>query len=228
MTDSAVQHIAVIDKSGLDDRDVQLTVQAYRLEVERFCHVWKLPVPGLAVYPSTHEQAVDEEAALIFVDSGNEPDAFGWHTAFGVSVFGYVDVGLCRLYGEPPDRVFGHELFELVLDPECNLWMPRAGKNAYAKESSDPVQAYSRTKTVDDPVLGTGYVEIADYILPSWFEEDSQGPWSDQGHAPGPFLDAMGGYHLELRNGVVVGTWGARVKSFGRTFRRLVSNAAHD
>lgn len=218
-----VQHVAVIDKSGLDDRFVQVTVEAYRAETERFCKAWNLPVPGIAVYPSTHNQAINEEAALIFVDKGNEPDAFGWHTVFGVSVFGYIDVGICKAYSEPPDRVFGHEYWEMLLDPGCNLWLPGPALRQYAREACDPVQTSSRSRVVDDPVLGLGLVEIADYILPAWFEVGSHGPWSDQGNAPGAFQDALGGYHLELVNGVVVSSWGARVKSYGRTLRRVVA-----
>lgn len=220
-----VHHVAVIDKSGLlDDRTAQLIVEAYRgTETERFCDIWGLPVPGLAVYPAGHSQRIEEEAALIFVDSGNQPGAFGWHTALGVSVFGYVDVGMCRRFSEPVDRVFGHEYWELLLDPPASLWQLGPGGTWYAKEASDPVQAYSRTRSVTHDVLGQAFVEIADYILPTWFDAgNTRGPWSDQGYAPGPFQDADGGYHVESKHGVALAT-GGRSRNYGRTYQRLQS-----
>lgn len=219
-----VSHVAVLDKSGLlDDRVGQMITEGYRgPEMDRFCSAWGLPIPGLAVYPASHDQAIKEEAALIFVDHGNEPNAFGWHTALGISVFGYIDVGMCKRFSEPISRVFGHELWEMLLDPPAALWQPGPGGALYAKEACDPVQAYSRTRRVEHPVLGADYVEIADYILPTWFDAgNTRGPWSDQGYAPGAFQDAEGGYHLESRNGVAMAT-GGRPKGYGRTWRRMV------
>lgn len=218
-----VNHVAVIDKSGLlNDRITQLIAEAYRgPDLERFCESWGLPIPGIAVYTADHDQKIEEEAAIIFVDSGNQPGAFGWHTALGVSVFGYVDVGMCRRFGEPPDRVFGHEFWELLLDPPASLWQLGPGGTWYAKEACDPVQRFSRTTRVQHDVLGSEYVEIADYILPAWFDGGNlRGPWSEQGHAPGPFLDAEGGYHVEARNGVALAT-GGRPRNYGRTHQRL-------
>ena len=217
-----VQHVAVIDKSGaLPDNVAQLIVEAYRgPEIERFCETWGLPVPGVAVYPPGHQQAVEEEAALIFVDAGAQPDAFGWHTALGAAVYGYIDVGMCLRFNEPISRVFGHEFWEMLLDPSAALWQRGPGGIYYAKEACDPVQAYSRTRKVEGP-FGSGYVEIADYVLPTWFDAGNQrGPWSDQGYAPGPFQDAAGGYHVESVGGLTMAT-GGRPKAYGRTWQRL-------
>lgn len=236
MITDPVAHIAVVDRSALPDQEVAILVEAYRAEVEPFCKVWDLPPPGLAVYGKAHEQQIQEEAALFIVDSGNDPDAFGWHTILGIARYGYIDVGLCKLYGEPVSRVFGHELFELIADPDCDRWSgPYKDGSHVAVEVCDPVQRFSRTKDVDDPVLGKGSVEIADYVTPAWFDEGSSaGPWSEQAHAPAALAVAPGGYVIREHNGVVVtdATSAAKtasqppsvaplVKSFGRTLRRL-------
>lgn len=238
--DSPISHIAVVDRSALSDQEVALVVEGYRGEIEPFCRLWKLPTPGLAVYGKTHEQQIEEEAALFIVDSANDPDAFGWHTILGVATYGYIDVGLCRLYGEPVSRVFGHELFELIADPGCDQWDgPYADGSYLAVEVCDPVQRFSRAKTVTDPILGSGLVEIADFVLPSWFEAGTTGPWSEQGNAPAALTVAPGGYLIREKSGVVVtdaaakevGHFGAlspRMKSFGRSFRRLAEPPIHE
>lgn len=220
-----VNAVAVVDKSVLSDRDVALMVEGYRSELAPLCEAWGLPVPGLAYYPPSYRGSYEEQAAVFLVDSANEPSAFGYHTALGIARWAYVDVGICRAYGEPVSRVFGHELFELVVDPDCDRWTgPYQDGSHVAVEVCDPVQRYSETKRVKDDLLGEGDVEIADWCYPSWWQPGSPGPWSRmqaRGHVVvSPLLDAPGGYHLKEVNGVVV-TGMARVKSFGRTFRRI-------
>ncbi len=222
---AVVNAVAVVNRSELADAEVAIIVEAYRAEVGRFCAAWGLPVPGLAVYGRNHQQAVDEEAAVIFTDSTDVPDAYGYHTALGVAYWGYVDVGLCQADGEPVSRVFGHELWELLADAPADAWVgPFPDGSHVAKEVSDPVARKSRTREVDDPVLGKGEAEIADYVLPAWFDPMAQaGTWSDQGAAPGPLEDAPGGYHTTEKAGGVVAGPSARVRSYGRTMRRLLN-----
>jgi hypothetical protein len=228
MATTPVSHVAVVDRSALSDEEVALLVEAYRGEVAPFCAVWNLPPPGLAVYGKTHDQQIQEEAALFIVDSGNDPDAFGWHTILGIARYGYIDVGMCRLYGEPVSRVFGHELYELIADPDCDRWAgPYKDGSHVALEVCDPVQRNSRTKTVDDPILGKGDVEIADYVVPGWFDEGSTtGPWSEQNNAPAALAIAEGGYVIREQLGAVVAS--GRVKNFGRTFRRLAEGRVEE
>lgn len=217
-----VQSVAVVNRSSLPDDEVALMVVGYGEELVPLCAAWSLPVPGLVLYRDDHEQRVSEEAALIFVDSSDEPDAFGYHTGLGVAAWGYVDVGLCRAYGEPVSRVFGHELLELVVDPGVNRWAgPFADGTHVAVEVCDPVQRNSRAARVEDDLLGEAVVEIADWVGPDWFQERGDVS-SYQGTHLRCLTDAEGGYHVTERNGVVV-TGAARVKSIGRTFRRLTT-----
>jgi hypothetical protein len=220
----AVNHIAIINRSSLDDVEVSVMVAAYEDWLDAACQAWGVATPGMAVYGRNHQQAIAEEAAGIFTDSGDQPDAFGWHTALGLARWFYVDLGMCRAFGEPPSRVFGHELIEMPLDPDCNIWFgpTRAGYHV-AMEGCDPVQRDSIA------VDGTAYgnrrkVELADFILPSWFDEGaSQGPFSYLNRAPAPLTIAPGGYYLRERNGLVTSEGMLRVKSHGRTLKRLVT-----
>lgn len=220
-----VNHIAVVNRSTLDDAEVALIVEAYRAELPAFCAAWMVDEPGLAFYGKDHQQAISDEAALFFVDSANEPDAFGYHTALGKAIFGYVDIQMCRAYAEPPARVFGHELWELIADPDCDRWAgPFRDGTHVAIEVCDPVQRFSQMRAVDDPILGTGDVEIADYVLPVWFDESSGSqPKSAQGAKLDPLEDAFGGYHLTEKNGRILGA--VVIRKAGRTARRVARQA---
>lgn len=214
-----VNSVAVVNKSGLSDKLVALYVEAYRRELPDFCAKWGIAVPGVVFYDDSHKQNIPEEAMLIFVDSGNDPDAFGWHEILGAAVFGYIDVNLSKLYDEPIDRVFGHEFWEMVLNPDLRWIGPYPDGTHVPKEACDACQDCSWAVQVDDPLLGHAVVQIADWVFPNWFTPGSEGPWSAQGNAPGPLLDTPGGYHLISRNGVLVSS--AMLKSNGRSVRLL-------
>jgi hypothetical protein len=225
-TRKPVNHVAVINRSELPDATVAIMVEAYREWLKAVCQAWMLPVPGLAFYDKEHAQEIEEEAAIIFTDSTSVPDAFGFHEALGLARFGYVDLGMCRRYDEDPSRVFGHELIELVVDPDCDSWIgPYGGPGGYhvAKELCDPVQRFSTT--VQAEYLGAkAAVELADFILPAWFDEHaSTGPYSYLNIAQAPLKNASGGYFLLEQDGLVTSEGMVRVKSYGRTLERLLA-----
>lgn len=218
----SVNAVAVVNRSAVPDARVALVVEAYRDEVIPVAEGWLVDPWGIAFYSSDHYQNVQEEAAIFVVDTASEPDALGYHTALGKSVWGYVDLNMCRAFGEPWDRVFGHELFELGVDPYVNRWAgPYPDGSHVAIEVCDPVQRDSWTKGVHDRLLGSAAVEIADWVYPSWFDVDAgPGPRSYLKAPIAPLEDAPGGYHVTELNGVVLPSLPARVKNFGRTFRR--------
>lgn len=216
-----VSHVAIINKSALPPNELALMVECYRGQLSEICASWALPIPGLAIYTAQHVQQITEEAALIFVDSANDPDAFGYHTVLGLSRFGYIDISLCHEYGEPISRVFGHELYELMVDPDCDRWAgPFADGYHYAVEVCDAVQRCGVSVEIVDPLFGTGTAEIADWCKPSWYDAKGRGPWSALGNAPGPLALADGGYMIREKDGRMLA--GGETKSFGRTARRLM------
>jgi hypothetical protein len=218
------RHIALVNKAPgqLDDLEAALWVEAYREQLKRVADAWGLPAPGLALYPAAHteDEPAPDVAVIYAVASAGDPDALGYHTAAGRSRWGYVDLTLSWLY-DRPSIVFGHELFELFVDADCDRWSyPLPDGSRVALEVGDPVQRDSFGVTAT--FFGTSRtVQITDWVLPSWFEIGAPGPYSWCKSTRKPLTDAPGGYHLTERNGVIV-TGDARVKSFGRTLRRLV------
>jgi hypothetical protein len=215
-------HVAVLNKSTIaTDAEVAFWIEAYRLEVRRVADAWGLPPPGMALYPAGHTEEPDPAVAAIYiVDTANEPNALGYHTAMGRNRFGYVDMSMSARW-DIPSVVFGHELYELFVDADVNRWAGPFDEGLhYAVEVCDPVQRDSYEVHVEEPVLGAAKVQCADFVFPSWFSPGSAGPYSYLGRAPAPLQDNAGGYHVTEQNGVVA-TGAAR--SYGRTFRRLVA-----
>lgn len=221
MTYSPPTHIAVINRSRtLDDNEAVLWVEAYRQEIKRVADAWGLSAPGIAYYPPTFALEPDPNVAAIYVvDTAGDSNALGYHTAAGRARFGYVDMTLSRLY-DNPSVVMGHELYELFVDADCARWAgPFPDGTHVPIEVCDPVERDSYTVEAD--FLGKrGVVAVADFVLPAWFSLDSRGPWAYRSPVMGPLQDNLGGYHVVERDGAVI-TGRARVKSFGRTFRRL-------
>ena len=218
-----VNHIAIVNQSPLvKDDDVALWVEAYRSEIVKVADAWGLPPPGLAFYPSSHEQDIREECAIFIVKSGGNPDAYGAHTRTGIAIWGYIDSEMCIGYGEPIDRVLGHEIYEMFVDPDLDRWVgPMPDQSHYALELCDPCQRNSYRVTAN--LFGrTGDVAIADFVLPAWFQPGSAGPYNHLGTIKAPLTDDPGGYHVVERNGVVVSRGNSvKVSSVGRTFRRM-------
>lgn len=227
MTYAAPTHIAVLNKSSsLDDRAAALWLEAYREQIRRVADAWGLSPPGLALYPRSHTEEPDPSvAALYVVDTAGDPDALGYHTAAGRARFGYVDMTLSRAL-DTPSVVFGHELYELFVDADVDRWIgPYLDGSHVPIEICDPVQrdAYA----VEATFMGTtDRVLVADFVLPSWFDEGGTGPYAYSSPLMHPLEDAVGGYHLVERDGVVLSLARVRVKSYGRTLRRLVGGRA--
>lgn len=215
-------HVVAINRSSLDDGEATLWVEAYREQIRRVADAWGLAPPGLALHERRHTEEPDPSiAALYIVETAGDPDAIGYHTAAGRSRFGYVDMTLSRAM-DTPSVVFGHELYEMFADADCNRWAgPYADGTHVAIEICDPVQR--DYYTVEAEFLGKrAQVMVADFVLPSWFDPDGTGPYAYITPVMRPLEDAIGGYHVTERDGVVLAK-PARVKSFGRTFRRLAA-----
>lgn len=220
MTYSPPTHVAVINRSALPDAVAAPWVEAYREQIRRVADAWGFAPPGLALHGRDHQEEPDPAVAAIYlVNSAGDPNALGYHTAAGRARFGYVDMTLSAAE-DIPSVVLGHELYELFVDADCARWAgPFADGTHVAIEVCDPVQR--DYYTVEAELFGVRTtVAVSDFVLPSWFDPQGVGPYAYHSPVMGPLEDSVGGYHVTERNGAVV-TGAARVKSYGRTFRRL-------
>jgi hypothetical protein len=97
-----------------------------------------------------------------------------------------------------------HEVLEMLVDPNCNLWASDGKGSVYTFEVCDPVEAPSYT---------VNEVSVSNFVTPSWF--DSLAPATAQfdklGQLTSPFSILKGGY-------VVYESAGAPHQDFGGEF----------
>lgn len=149
------------------------------------------------------------DAELVFVPKGHKPPAGAWHCAFldnadEAGALGYHDQ---TAHGLPLGKVFvkttmsdggiwtvtgGHELGEMLVDPNVNLVATverRGGLRLYARELCDAVEA-------DDLGYPIDGVTLSDFVTQEWFDPFvvHTRPTSYRGHVRGAFSLAPGGY----------------------------------
>jgi hypothetical protein len=86
--------------------------------------------------------------------------------------------------------VVSHEVLEMFVDPNCNLWANDDKGSAYSFEVCDPVEA---------PSYVVSGVSVSNFVTPSWFDPQAPtGPSGAQfdklGHLTAPFTILKGGY----------------------------------
>jgi hypothetical protein len=57
--------------------------------------------------------------------------------------------------------VLSHEVLELFIDPNCNLWATNDAGRVYSFEVCDPVEA---------PTYAVGGVSVSNFVTPAWFD----------------------------------------------------------
>src|SRR5260370_4382481 len=100
--------------------------------------------------------------------------------------------------------VLSHEVLEMFIDPNCNLWANDGTGTVYTFEVCDPVEA---------PTYAVNGVSVSNFVTPAWF--DPLAPVTAQydklGHLPGAFTILHGGY-------VVYSSAGSAQQKFGDEF----------
>jgi hypothetical protein len=100
--------------------------------------------------------------------------------------------------------VLSHEVLEMFIDPDCNLWANDGKGSAYSFEVCDPVEA--PTYTVKD-------VSVSNFVTPCWFDplSSKSAQFDKLGHLTAPFSILKGGY-------VVYESAGKEHQKFGDEF----------
>jgi hypothetical protein len=100
--------------------------------------------------------------------------------------------------------VLSHEVLEMFVDPNCNLWANDGKGSAYSFEVCDPVEAPSY------PVSG---ISVSNFVTPSWFDPlaPAGAQFDKLGQLTAPFSIVKGGY-------VVYETAGQQQQKFGDEF----------
>jgi len=90
--------------------------------------------------------------------------------------------------------VLSHEVLEMFVDPNCNLWSSNGQGSVYTLEVCDPVEA---------PTYVVNGVSVSNFVTPAWF--DPQAPAEAQfdklGLVREPFSILKGGYMVYASEG---------------------------
>ena len=128
--------------------------------------------------------------------------------------------------------VLSHEVLEMFVDPNCNLWANDGKGSAYSFEVCDPVEA---------PSYVVNGVSVSNFITPSWFDPLaatglSGAQFDKLGHLTAPFTILKGGYVVyesavqeQQKYGDEFPEWRKQMKAgpLARTQRRLAQAQAH-
>jgi hypothetical protein len=113
-----------------------------------------------------------------------------------------------------------HEVLEMFIDPNCNMWANDGNGSVYGLEVCDPVEGPPYTVTV-----GSQDVWVSNFVTPAWF--DPQAPAGSQVDfqglltKTGPFTILPGGYmtyesksgKLQQQFGTAYPAWRQAIKS---------------
>jgi hypothetical protein len=83
--------------------------------------------------------------------------------------------------------VLSHEVLEMFIDPNCNLWANDGQGSAYSFEVCDPVEA---------PTYTVKGVSVSNFVTPSWFDPlaAATAQFDKLGQLHAPFSILKGGY----------------------------------
>ncbi len=189
--------------------------------------------PAAVVFYSDPSEVPDGAHGISIVDTiDNVPEGvLGFHTEDdGGKLWGIVaakpplDSGANVLTGDwSVSSVLSHEVLEMFVDPNCNLWANNEKGRAYSYEVCDPVEA---------PTYEVDGVSVSNFLTPAWFDPlaDKKGTDYDYlGLLKKPFTLLPGGYLVyesagkeHQENGDKMPEWRLSAKStdMGRTNRR--------
>src|ERR1700734_1797332 len=193
--------IAILNQSTLvSNADAATMTQAAASQI-RFdaAPLWDRAPAAVVFY--TDPSAVPATAhgiAIVDTIQDQPQGVLGFHTEDkggklwgGVAAKPELDNGGKRTTGDwGGSRVLSHEVLEMFIDPNCNLWANDGKGTAYSFEVCDPVEA---------PSYAISGVSVSNFVTPSWF--DPLAPAGAQldklGHLTAPFSILKGGYVVD-------------------------------
>jgi hypothetical protein len=214
--------ITVVNRSTLvSSADVQLMTRAcaYQLRYHAAPAWGKNIMP--VVYAASEATAPPGSWVIGVFDDADQAGALGWHD------LGAGDVVYGRVFARPVldhggnaltrnlsvASVLSHEVLETFVDPYCNLYADRDGRQSIAVEVGDPVEADSYVV----PVSGSK-VTVSNFVFPRWFDpQATDGPFDQLGRLHGPFTMTSGGYLIVMQDGRVSQVFGSKHEEWRTT-----------
>jgi hypothetical protein len=164
--------IAILNQSTLVTNDhVSTMTRAIASQVELdAAPLWDRSPAAVIYYPRADDVPPNAHVITVVDTIQNQPDGvLGFHTEDkGGRLWGVVaakpelDAGAQVLTGDwSISSVLSHEVLEMFIDPNCNLWATNNTGDVYSFEVCDPVEA---------PTYVVGDVSVSNFVTPAWFD----------------------------------------------------------
>ena len=208
--------IAIVNQSTLvSDQDAATMTQAIAAQVRLdAAPLWDRSPAAVIFYTKPDDVPVAAHGIAVVDTIKDQPaGVLGYHTEDqGGKLWGVVaakpelDNGGKATTGDwSVSSVLSHEVLEMFIDPNCNLWANDGHGKAYSFEVCDPVEA---------PTYVVNGVSVSNFVTPAWFDPLSNpatAQYDKLGKLKAPFSILKGGY-------VVYEAAGAAQQQYGDDF----------
>ncbi|GAB7007188.1 hypothetical protein JCM18899A_46630 [Nocardioides sp. AN3] len=217
--------IAILNQSTrATDDDVATMTRAIALQVRLdVAPLWDR-IPAAVVYYDQASAVPPNAHVITLVDSiDDQPKGvLGYHTEdkggrlWGVvAVSPSLDAGAKVLTGDwSVSSVLSHEVLEMFVDPNCNLWSSDDNGKVYSFEVCDPVEA---------PTYVVSGVSVSNFVTPAWFDplasRKSKTQFDKLGHLHSPFSILKGGYAVYALQGKPHQVFGAEFPTWRKDMK---------
>jgi hypothetical protein len=222
--------IGLVNQSSLvSQHDFQTMASAIRLQADQdLCPTWARMIPNIALY-NTVAAVPPQTWPIVLMDTiQDEPEGvLGYHTEDeGGKLSGIVaakpslDVGAKVLTGDwSVCSVLSHEVCEMIVDPNCQLWASDGGQRMHSYEVCDAVEGPTYTKTD---------CSVANFVTPAWFDPMAapHAKFDFMGKLAKPFSLLDTGYVVYMTAGSTHEIQGNRMPMWRRDHKSHVASRA--
>ena len=158
---------------------------------------------------------------VYILNSTDAPGALGYHDEKADAPYGKVFVQTIltsggAVYGDV-SKCIAHEVFEMLVDPYCNLWWQLPDGTMTAGEVCDAVESNNVVVKV-----GAQNITYSDWILPKWTDPQAKsGPFNHLGTLARPLTMSRGGYMIKVRTSAEYEVFGES-KKIDRRAKRFI------
>ena len=228
--------IAILNQSTVvSDIDGQTMVSALNTLLPQFCKDWLL-ASTTAVYVGKGKTS-SLRLKIYIRDTSDVAGALGYHDQMSDVPYGLVFAKTCLQYGPilwsanlslpTVAQTLSHEVFELLVDLNANLWASSLDGTMYAYEVGDPVESNAvvvRLQTGTTPAKAGipikpataiySNVTLSDWVLPRWFDpQATSGQFNHLNTVRAPLTLDSGGYAILSYGGNITQIFGVRVSA---------------
>ncbi len=193
--------IGVFNHSSTPDADVAAWVLAVGKQLGDVAAWWQVLTPSLRLMQRSEDTP---PMSIVVADEAADASAYlGIHSeSSDGTIYGFVYIGAAKRTNTPASVVLSHEVLEMIMNRDVNMWCDDAHGYMYARELCDPVE--DMHYYIDD-------VAVSNFVLPAWFDPRQRASRLDYlGELSAPFTHTRGGYMIrKAASGAYENAYGA-------------------